>query len=133
MAKITLLDDANVTLYCHPEFGIIHHIIHKFVRGESFRTLMTKGADAFIEHKCTKWLSDDRSSAILTPEDVEWGQAHWENRILEKGWKYWALVMPQKMAGQIQTKELIERYAGKGVTVRTFPTSEEGFAWLKSL
>ena len=32
---------------------------------DDFRKLMTAGADAFLKHRCTKWLSDDRSSLVL--------------------------------------------------------------------
>lgn len=133
MKKFTLLENADVSLYCYPELGVVHHVIHKFVYGDTFRNLMTMGADAFIEHGCTKWLSDDRSSAILRDEDAQWGQENWEHRILEKGWKYWALIMPEKIAGQLNTKKLIERYTGMGLDVRTFEKDTEAMDWLSSI
>ena len=40
--------------------------------------MLTRGADVFIENKCTKWLSDDQENAALRKEDIEWGQSHWE-------------------------------------------------------
>jgi len=131
MAKKTLIDNDNVSLYCFPDEGIVHHIVHKFVYGEAFRNLMTKGADAFIEHNCTKWLSDDRSNSALRKEDVEWGQENWENRILDKGWKYWALVMPEKVVGKMNMRRIVDRYASKGVEVKVFSDPKDGLEWLK--
>lgn len=131
MAKKTLIDNDNVSLYCYPEEGIIHHVVHKFVFGDMFKTLMTTGADAFIENNCTKWLSDDRSNSALRKEDEEWGQKNWENRILDKGWKYWALVMPEKAVGQMNMKRIVDRYASKGVTVKVFSDPAQAMDWLK--
>lgn len=131
METITLIDNEYCSLYCYPEHGTIHHIVHKFIFGEAFQNLMTTGADAFIEHGCTKWLSDDRSNSALRQEDVEWGQEHWEGRILEKGWKYWALIMPEKALGKTNMRRIVDRYASMGVTVQIFSDFDSAFDWLK--
>lgn len=131
MEKTIVLDTEKYTLICYPKEGIIHHIIKQFIYGEDFRTLMTKGADVFIQYNCNKWLSDDRKSPALSKEDIEWGQLYWEKRILEKGWKYWAIVMPNSAAGKLTMKPIIERYASMGVNVNIVETPEEGLEWLK--
>ncbi len=65
MKKETILDTDRVSLFCYPDEKMVHHIVHKYVQGDDFRKLMTAGADAFLKHRCTKWLSDDRSSTVL--------------------------------------------------------------------
>ena len=92
---------------------------------------MTRGADVFIEHGCNKWLSDDRENEALRKEDIEWGQLHWEKRILDKGWKYWALVMPKKVIGKISMRQIVDRYKGLGATVEIFSDPEEAMKWLE--
>ncbi len=128
--KITIMETPAASLFVYPEKRIVHHTVHKFIYGEDFRNLMTKGADIFIKHKCNKWLSDDRSNSALKKEDVEWGQKNWENRILEKGWEYWALVMPEKTVGKMNMQKIVERYKSKGVEVKIFSDVDEGFEWL---
>ncbi|WP_319477941.1 hypothetical protein [Marispirochaeta aestuarii] len=130
MKTITLLDNDSLSLYVYPEHGIVHHEIHKFVFGETWREMMMKGADAFIEHGCTKWLSNDKSNSAMRQEDLEWGQKNWEGRILEKGWKYWALMMPEKAIGKMNMRPIVDRYAGMGVTVQIFSEFDDAFKWL---
>lgn len=71
-------------------------------------------------------------NSALRPQDVEWGQHNWENRILSKGWKYWAVVMPEKVIGQMNMRGIIERYAGMGVTVKIFSDPDEAMTWLSN-
>ena len=110
---------------------IVHHQIKKFIYGEPLKTLMTRGADVFIEHGCTKWLSDNRNNSALRKEDVEWGQQNWEGRILKKGWKFWALVMPEKVVGQMNMQKIVDRYADIGVTVEIFSDPDKAMSWLE--
>ncbi len=132
MEKIKIAETDKYEIYCYPKDKIIHHIIKKFVYGEDFQNLMTKGADAFIEYKCNKWLSDDRSSAALRKEDIIWGQENWEPRVLQNGWKYWAIVMPDSAAGKLTMKPIIERYASLGVKLEIVESPEEGLEWLRN-
>ena len=131
MKKETILDTDRVSLFCYPDEKMVHHIVHKYVQGDDFRKLMTAGADAFLKHRCTKWLSDDRSSTALKKEDVEWGQQNWEGRILGHGWKYWAIVLPQNAIGKMTMNPIVERYASKGVEVKAFDNEDQAMKWLQ--
>ncbi|MDG5767421.1 hypothetical protein QA596_08090 [Balneolales bacterium ANBcel1] len=132
MEKLTLIKNEKYSLFCYPKQRIVRHVLNTFVFGKDFQTLMTTGADAFIKYNCNKWLSDDRSNSALRKDDIEWGQTHWEGRILEKGWKYWALVMPEKVVGQMNMRPIIDRYANMGVEVKVFSNARQGFDWLCS-
>lgn len=131
MGKIKIAETDKYEIYCYPEDKIVHHVIKKFVCGEDFRNLMTKAADAFIEYKCNKWLSDDRSSTVLKQEDVTWGQKNWEPRVLQNGWKFWAIVMPDSAVGKMTMKPIIDRYASLGVKLEIVGSPEEGIEWLR--
>ena len=128
----TILDNEFATVNVHPDKKILQHKFHKFIFGDAFREVLTKGVDAFEENHCTKWLSDDRNNSALKQEDLTWTQTIWEPRVLKAGWKYWALVMPDKTVGKMSMKGLVDHYAKVGVTVEIFDSPEKGMAWLES-
>jgi hypothetical protein len=79
-----------------------------------------------------KWLSDDRKNSALTKEDQEWSDVHWRPRVIKAGYKHWAIVLPEKLIGELNLKRIIrEKYAGTGVTVQLFNDPEEAMKWLE--
>jgi hypothetical protein len=132
-SRLTILDSERCSPWYYPQKKIVHHQLRAFVHGNDFRGILEAGLAAFQKHGGSKWLSDDRGYSVLTPEDREWAVTQWSPRVIAAGWKYWAIVMPEKATGQMQLKGLIKTYADKGVTVRTFPTPEECMAWLDSV
>lgn len=124
-------DSEFATVIVHPEKKIVQHQFHKFVFGDAFRTALMAGRDAFIKHNCTKWLSDDRNNSALRQEDVEWGQKNWESELFKAGWKYWALVLPEKVIGQISMKKIIDHYTSMGLKVGTFSDPDSAMQWLE--
>ncbi len=133
MEKISIIDTNAMALFCYPSLKIIHHAIYKFIYGEDFRNLLTKGVDTFLQYHCTKWLSDDYRSTALKQEDIEWGKQHWGERLLATKWKYWAIVLPENVLGKLNMRHIIEHYTGKGIKVETFPSAEAGLNWLIQL
>ncbi|MBO8131378.1 MAG: hypothetical protein H0Z29_07665 [Candidatus Marinimicrobia bacterium] len=129
--KQVVFDNEYATVWVYPEKGIIHHKFKKFIWGEGFRQTMMNAADAFEKYGCTKWLSDDRENSALRPEDIEWGQKVWEPRVLKAGWKHWAVILPEKVVGQMNMKKIIDRYKSIGVNVKVFSDSEEAMEWLE--
>ncbi|MCB0210515.1 MAG: hypothetical protein KDJ52_14350 [Anaerolineae bacterium] len=127
----TVVNTPEFTLHVYPEKKLVHHEMHRFVFGEPFHDLLMKGAETFEKHGCTKWLSDDRGNSATRPEDVEWAQAVWEPRVLKAGWKYWAIVLPEKVIGQMSMKRLASRYAQKGLTVEVFSDPQKAMAWIE--
>ncbi len=132
MPKMTIIDNEYVTLWYHPEHGIVHHQFHKYIYGQPFRDMLSKGADIFEQYGADKWLSDDRNNSALPPEDAEWGDTYWAPRVIQAGWKYWAVVMPEAIIGQMNMKRFIKMYSDRGVTVRAFTDPNEALKWLES-
>jgi hypothetical protein len=126
----TLIDDDAVTLRYYPDRKIVHHELHRFVRGEEFRRVLEAGLTMIKQHGATKWLSDDRANGALTPADGEWATTLWAPRAISAGWKMWAVVMPEKVVGQMNMRRFIDMYAAKGVTVRSFTDPRDGLRWL---
>jgi hypothetical protein len=128
----TLLDNERASLWYYPNKKIIHHQFRTFVYGREFRDVLETGLEAFERFGARKWLSDDRGSSAPTEEDVQWASNDWAPRVMAAGWKYWAIVMPEKVIGQLSLRRWIKMYAEKGVTVRAFTSPDEALAWLET-
>ena len=118
--KITVVDTDTFTAWCYTAKGLIHHQFHKPCRGDDFRTPMLQAVEAFEKYHCTKWLSDDRRFGPLDPEDWKWGEVYFTDRIVKKGWKYSAMVLPEDAFAKISTSALIDYFDAKGVEAKIF-------------
>lgn len=121
-----IIDNDFATLWYHPEKKIVHHKFHKFMFGQPFRDVLMKGLELFKEKGCQKWLSDDRANPVLNPEDNAWGEFDWTPQVMAAGWKYWALVMPEKVVGQMSMQRLVEQYREMGVVVYITDDPDKG-------
>lgn len=128
--KITIVDNELVALWYHPKEKIVHHCLRTFVYGDTFRNLLLKGAEVFREHGSVKWLSDDRGNSAIRPEDSQWGVDVWTPLVMEGGWRYWAVVMPEKVLGQMNMRRFLKMYKEMGVTVEAFTDPDVAFEWL---
>ncbi len=131
-SPIIALDNQFATVWYHPEDKIVHHHFKKYIYGQAFRDVLTKGAEIFEEYGATRWLSDDRNNSALHPDDSGWGVEVWTPRVLQAGWQYWAVVMPEKIVGQMSMQRLIKMYLDMGVTVQVFSDPDKALAWLKN-
>ncbi len=133
MSKKTILDTDYVTLWYYPETRIVHHKFHKYIYGEELRQVLEKGLAIFQQYGAEKWLSDDRENSALTTEDAAWAQEDWFPRVFESGWKYWALVMPDKVVGKVNMQRYIDNFAQQGLTIDVFDDPDEALQWLESV
>jgi hypothetical protein len=132
MAKQTILDNDYASLWYHPEKKIIHHHFKKFAYGDHFRSVLEKGLEVLKQNGASKWLSDDRKNSALKSEDGEWGETNWVPRVIKAGWKYWGIVLPEKVVGQMNMKQFIEANSRRGVIVKVFSDPDEALRWLES-
>ena len=91
------------------------------------------GLDILQKNRAQKWLSDDRFNAVLRPEDVDWSHQFWFPQTVQAGWKYWAIVQPDKVVGQVTMKGLASEYGRQGVTSKTFTDPDSALRWLDTL
>ena len=82
-------------------------------------------------YSATKWLSDDRKNGPLNTSDSDWARDDWFPRALAAGWKYWAVVLPELLIGQMNMQLFTTRYSKAGVTVRVFSDPDDALCWLK--
>jgi hypothetical protein len=128
---ITLMENPYVSVWFHPNTKIVHSRIHQFVSGKEFREFLMVGQAALIKNQAKKWLSDDRSNTVLRKEDVDWGNENWFPVCVKHGWKYWAIVQPQKVLAQARLEELVKEFASHGVTSKFFSDPNDAMTWLE--
>ena len=126
-----IIETPFVTLWYHPEPKIVHHQIHKLVTGAPFRELLLAGTDLLKNKQAQKWLSDDRGNSGLKKEDIDWSENEWAPLTAKAGWKYWAVVSPEKILGQVAMERLTEKYAKLGVAARIFEDPVAAMTWLE--
>ena len=132
MDKEVILDNEHMTMWYYPRKKIVHHQFHKFTYGKTLRDGLSAGAVMLEEKGAQKWLSDDRKNTGLGKDDMDWTATVWRPRAIKAGWKYWALVLPEKIIGQMSMKRIIAEYANTGVTVHVFSNPDEAMTWLEA-
>ena len=129
--KKLVLDNDSATVWVYPEKKIIHHQFNGFMHGDIFRGVMLAATKAFVENRCTKWLSDDRKNSALPRPDLEWAEKEWEPVVIKAGWKHWAIVVPVKVVGQMSMKRLAKRLSDLNVNVKLFSDPKDALLWLE--
>jgi hypothetical protein len=132
MPAIKILENPNISMWYHSESKILHHQTHQFFCGKPFRDALNKGVEVFQKYGAQKWLSDDRETTALSKEDLEWADKDWFPRVAQLGWRYWAIVLPEKVVGQLTLKRLAEAYNSRGITTQLFSSPDDAKKWLES-
>lgn len=133
MTTQTLIETDYATLRYYPETGIVHSEFHKYVYGLQFRNFITAGLTVFQQNRLNKWLSDDRKTSTLPQADLDWAQEHWIVPMINSGWKYWAIVLPEKLVARQPILRAMEEFAKYGLQVGTFDDPASALAWLESV
>ncbi len=125
-----VVDNEYATIRYDDTDHYIYHTFHQPISGQIFRDTMNAGLDALIANKTAKWLSDDRKNAQFAPEDVEFALGDWGPRAAKGGWKFWALVVPESLAGRAGMSDIVNLFYELGVRVAIFVDLEEARKWL---
>ena len=128
--RVLLLDNDYASVWGYPELKIAHHKFKTFIYGDHFRNTLNTAADFFEKNQCTKYLSDDRLNTTVKQEDMNWAVNDWNPRVLKCGWKFWAIVMPDKVIGKLNMKRVIENYKNLNLEIEIFDDDEEALKWL---
>jgi hypothetical protein len=133
MATLTIIENEFVSLWYHEEVKIVHHQFHKFLYGEPFRACLTQGIELLKKYGAAKWLSDDLNNSAIPKEDSEWSSNVWRPSAIAAGWRYWALILPEKVVGQMSLKSIIRQfYQDSPVKVEFFSDPPSARKWLEA-
>ena len=103
-----------------------------FITGDEMRVAFDAGYKQLQKANGEKWLSDNRDLPVYKQEDVDWINEDWFPRMLEAGWRYWALVEPKSHVGTMTMKKF-RFYVDEGIILKVFATVEEAFSWLATV
>lgn len=132
VTPIIIIDNEYVTMWYHTDKQILHHHFHKFIYGKPFRDTLSTGTEAIRKYGARKWLSDDRLNGAITKDDQEWGSKYWFPQTKMAGWRYWAIVQPANIIGELNIKRIAQQYTEQGVVTKYFSDPSEAMTWLES-
>lgn len=130
MSETIILDNQYITIRYLPDKKMIYHTVHQPFSGQPLRDALVAGFDALQEHKVCKWLSDERKNGPMSADDVEWGNKNLNQRSMEAGWKYWALVVPEQVVAAGAMVPTMNALYELGLRMMVFVSVEEAFEWL---
>jgi len=107
--------------------------VKKFIKAGEVVELFDTGYEVVRKERGIKWFSDNRNLVVYKPEDIEWINSVWLPKMLNLGWKYWAVIEPLHATGNISMKSFISFYKEKGIEVNIFSDYDEGLKWIQSL
>ncbi|MEY4547357.1 MAG: hypothetical protein RL685_3552 [Pseudomonadota bacterium] len=131
VARESVLESDQISVWCYPELRVVSHQMHKACHGMPFRDALRAGTAAMQRHSALGWLSDDRLNGPLPDDDEVWGNSIWFPTTKAAGWKYWAMVLPQKAVGKLNVKRLIEGVRKRGVEGQMFSDPGLALDWLR--
>jgi hypothetical protein len=132
MDKEVIFENDSITIWFHNSKKIVHHQFHQFTHGKEFQEGLIKEAKLLEKKEAIKILSDDRKNPIMKQEDMKWTAATLRPLYLKAGCKYWAIVLPEQVAGQMAMKKIIKEYADLGVAIEIFDDPDKALKWLES-
>lgn len=104
-----------------------------FTTGKEKEDLFLTGYEKVKKENGKKWLSDNRKLKPWSQDDIKWINEVWFVKMMSAGWKYWAIVEPESIVGNMSMKNFIEFYKEKGLEVKIFNTLETALEWLRSV
>jgi hypothetical protein len=66
----------------------------------------------------------------MKDEDLAWGMGTWFPQTAQAGWKYWAIVQPEKVIAQMNMETLVENFAKGGIVAKFFSDPDAAMKWL---
>jgi hypothetical protein len=130
MADVIIVDNQYITIKFLSDKKTIYHTVHQPISGQNLRHALITGFNALQQYGVSKWLSDDRKNGPMSDEDREWGAVNINQRSIEAGWKYWALVVPEEVVAAGSMAPTIEAMFNVGLRMMVFSEVEEAFDWL---
>ena len=131
MEQTTVFENECATMVYYPDVKIVHNTFRGQPTGEHFREALNAGVEVMKKYGGSKWLSDDRENQVIfSPEDQEWADNDWFPRMVQIGWKTWAMVVPQEVKAQINLIDIVDKIYERGIRVRVFSKLDEALQWL---
>jgi hypothetical protein len=123
---------ASFSLWYEPELKAVGVEWNGPLRGEEFRRSYEELLSLLVQYGTGRILGDITRMSPSYTEDQQWFKYHWLPRAIEAGYRTCAFVGPGDLVSSLIVEQLTKFLAGKGVTIRFFPSLDEAKAWLRS-
>jgi hypothetical protein len=133
MDRLTIHESSQISVWCYPKLGIVHHEMHDFCYGSPFRAGLEAGAAALRQFNAVSWLSDDRSNGAVPAADEEWAVRVWFPTAKAAGWRNWAMIRPELAVGRLNVRRVLADYQQLGIKAQFFSDVDLAFSWLRGL
>ena len=134
MEKIDVFQNENAKMVYYPDLKIVHNTFSGSPSGKQFREALDAGVEVMKKYGSTKWLSDDRENQVqFSDEDNEWADKDWFPRMLQVGWKTWAMVVPESVAARDNLVDIIDRIYEQGIRIEVFVDLDKSLQWLTEM
>jgi hypothetical protein len=100
------------------------------IMGDKLKEVLELGYRQLVQHGAVKWLSDDRLLGPFSKENQDWCENHWFPKTRDAGWKYWAIVLPETVLGQMSLQYFEKKYSEQGITTKFFSNPDDALGWL---
>ncbi len=107
--------------------------IRGYIKGEEVVELFNTGYEEVRKNMGNKWMSDNTNLIVYKPEDIEWINTVWLPKMLNIGWKHWAVLEPKLATGNISMRSFIGYYQERGINLKIFHDYDEALNWISSL
>jgi hypothetical protein len=128
-----VFESEHISVWVYPQLRLVSHQMHKVCHGSPFRDALRAGTAAMQRHGAIAWLSDDRLNGPLPDDDEKWGTTTWFQATKAAGWKYWAIVLPEKAVGKLNVKRFVELYRKRGLEAQMFIDPDLAHDWVREL
>lgn len=132
MADITIIDNEYITMQYLEDRKTIYHVVHQPISGQPLRDALLTGLNALQDYGASKWVSDDRKNGPMSDDDREWGEVNINQRAVEAGWHYWAIVVPEQIVAAGSMAPVMEASFERGLRMMVFSNTDEAFDWIDS-
>jgi hypothetical protein len=129
-AKVSYHEDGNYILFEYKKFGT----------SAAFQEAWNKTGDVAVEKQVSKWVSDSRRMAVLSPADQKWFAEDWSMRIQEAIQKntFTAIVLDKGAFAEMSAKSIAsetggDRSNGVVLTYEFFKDIDAAQDWIKNL
>lgn len=136
-----ILDNTFAKATYHEEGNYILFEYKKFGTSKAFREAWNAAAVVAEKYQVSKWISDSRKMAVISPEDQQWFSEDWSPRIRSLIPKdtFTAIVLDKGVFTEISAKSISQNITGQNaihsitVTFEYFKDIDAAIDWLKNV
>jgi hypothetical protein len=103
-----------------------------YAEGEELRQSSQAIYELFTQHRCSRYLADNRYLAPISQADQRWINEEWFPRMISAGLRYMAVVTARASVTRLSIRQIFSKINGMPLVTANFDDIEEARRWLRS-